>query len=155
MFSPVYVAWQAGTSKRIVVPARQAGNRFLDSFKGLQIRAQYLKIFSHYVLYSVWYIKIQMNLSYKLSRVEQIFMHKRMIFCCKLFSSYFHMQSFLSIVRVIPSLLIISFLLILISINSIFFPLTCIRPFVHVGECLFQYDVCFFLTNLASILFIE
>jgi hypothetical protein len=28
------------TSKRAVVPARQAGNRYLSSLKGLQIRAQ-------------------------------------------------------------------------------------------------------------------
>jgi hypothetical protein len=35
-----YVAWRAGTTNRVVVPARQAGNRFLDSIKGLQIRAQ-------------------------------------------------------------------------------------------------------------------
>ncbi len=36
---PAYVALRAGTAKRIVVPARQAGNRFLGSLKGLQIRA--------------------------------------------------------------------------------------------------------------------
>jgi hypothetical protein len=35
-----YVAWRAGTTYRVVVPARQAGNRFLGSLKGLQIRAQ-------------------------------------------------------------------------------------------------------------------
>ncbi len=34
-----YVAWRATTSNRVVVPARQAGNRFLDSLKGLQILA--------------------------------------------------------------------------------------------------------------------
>jgi hypothetical protein len=34
-----YVAWRVGTSIRVVVLARQAGNRFLGSFKGLQIRA--------------------------------------------------------------------------------------------------------------------
>ncbi len=33
------LAWRAGTSNRIVVPARQAGNRFLGSLKGLKIRA--------------------------------------------------------------------------------------------------------------------
>jgi hypothetical protein len=38
--SPVYVACRAGTTNRAVVPARQAGNRFLGSLKGLQIRAQ-------------------------------------------------------------------------------------------------------------------
>jgi hypothetical protein len=32
---PVYVAWRTGTSNRVVVPARQAGNRFLGSLKGL------------------------------------------------------------------------------------------------------------------------
>jgi hypothetical protein len=35
-----FVAWRAGTSNRVVVPTRQAGNRFLGSLKGLQIRAQ-------------------------------------------------------------------------------------------------------------------
>ncbi len=35
-----YVAWRAGTTSRGFVPARQVGNRFLGSFKGLQIRAQ-------------------------------------------------------------------------------------------------------------------
>jgi hypothetical protein len=29
-----YVAWLAGTTNRVVVPARQAGNRFLGSLKG-------------------------------------------------------------------------------------------------------------------------
>ncbi len=38
--SPAYVAWRSGTTNRVVVLARQAGNRFLDSLKGLQIRAQ-------------------------------------------------------------------------------------------------------------------
>jgi hypothetical protein len=27
--SPAHVAWRAGTSNRVIVPARQAGNRFL------------------------------------------------------------------------------------------------------------------------------
>jgi hypothetical protein len=36
---PVYVAWRTGTTNRIVVPGRQAGNRFLGSLIGLQIRA--------------------------------------------------------------------------------------------------------------------
>ncbi len=40
--SPAYVAWRAGAKNRVVVPARQVGNRFLGSLKGLQIRAQYL-----------------------------------------------------------------------------------------------------------------
>ncbi len=34
-----YVAWRAGTTNRVVVPARQAKNRFLGSLKGLQIQA--------------------------------------------------------------------------------------------------------------------
>jgi hypothetical protein len=38
--SPAYVAWRAGTTNRVVVLTRQAGNRFLDSLKGLQIWAQ-------------------------------------------------------------------------------------------------------------------
>jgi hypothetical protein len=36
---PAYVAWRASTTNRVVVPARRAGNRFLCSLKGLQIRA--------------------------------------------------------------------------------------------------------------------
>jgi hypothetical protein len=30
------VAWRAGTTNRVVVPTRQAGNRFLGSLKGLK-----------------------------------------------------------------------------------------------------------------------
>jgi hypothetical protein len=37
--SPAYVVWRVGTTNRVVVPARQAGNRFLGSLKSLQIRA--------------------------------------------------------------------------------------------------------------------
>jgi len=37
--SPAHLAWRAGTSHRVVVPVRLAGNRFLDSLKGLQILA--------------------------------------------------------------------------------------------------------------------
>jgi hypothetical protein len=37
---PAYVAWRAGTTNRVVIPACQAGNQFLGSLKGLQIRAQ-------------------------------------------------------------------------------------------------------------------
>ncbi len=33
-----YVSWRVGTSNRVVVLTRQTGNRFLGSFKGLQIR---------------------------------------------------------------------------------------------------------------------
>ncbi len=38
-----YVAWRAGSTNRVVVPlpARQAGNRFLGSLTGLQIRPLY------------------------------------------------------------------------------------------------------------------
>ncbi len=36
---PTYVAWRAGTTNRALVQASQAGNRFLGSLKGLQIRA--------------------------------------------------------------------------------------------------------------------
>jgi hypothetical protein len=36
---PAYVAWRGGTSNRVVITARKAGNRFLGSLKGLQIRA--------------------------------------------------------------------------------------------------------------------
>jgi hypothetical protein len=34
---PAFVAWQSGTTNRVVVPARQAGNRFLGFLKGLKI----------------------------------------------------------------------------------------------------------------------
>jgi hypothetical protein len=36
---PAYVTLRADTTYRVVVPARQAGNRWLGSLKGLQIRA--------------------------------------------------------------------------------------------------------------------
>jgi hypothetical protein len=36
---PAYVAWRAGTTNRVVAPVREAGNRFMDSLKGLQMRA--------------------------------------------------------------------------------------------------------------------
>jgi hypothetical protein len=36
----------AGTTYRVVVPARQAGNRFLGSLTGLQIRAQFKTYFN-------------------------------------------------------------------------------------------------------------
>jgi hypothetical protein len=36
---PAYVAWRDNTTNRVVIPASQAGNRFLGSLKGLQIRA--------------------------------------------------------------------------------------------------------------------
>jgi hypothetical protein len=39
-----YVAWGAGTTNRVVVSGRQAGNRFVGSLKGLQIRAQFNNI---------------------------------------------------------------------------------------------------------------
>ncbi len=35
-----YAAWRTGTTYRVDVPTRQAGNRFLGSLKGLQIQAQ-------------------------------------------------------------------------------------------------------------------
>ncbi len=37
--APAYAAWRAGTTDRVVVPACPAGNRFLGSWKGLQIPA--------------------------------------------------------------------------------------------------------------------
>ncbi len=36
---PTYVVWGAGTSNKVIVPARQAGYRFLGSLKGLEIPA--------------------------------------------------------------------------------------------------------------------
>jgi hypothetical protein len=44
-----YVAWRAGNTNWVVVPARQGWNRFLGSLKGLQIRALYRSMqFVHY-----------------------------------------------------------------------------------------------------------
>jgi hypothetical protein len=40
MIPPAYVAWRASTTNTVVTQARRAGNRFLGSLKGLQIRAQ-------------------------------------------------------------------------------------------------------------------
>ncbi len=37
---PAYVSWRASATNMVIVPTRQAGNRFLGSLKGLQIRAQ-------------------------------------------------------------------------------------------------------------------
>jgi hypothetical protein len=37
---PAYVSWRADMKKRVVAPARQAGNGFLGSLKGLQLRAR-------------------------------------------------------------------------------------------------------------------
>jgi hypothetical protein len=39
LISTPCVAWRASTSYRVVIPARQAVNRFLGSLKTLQIRA--------------------------------------------------------------------------------------------------------------------
>jgi hypothetical protein len=36
---PAHLFWRAGTTNRVAVPARQAGNRFLGPLKGLQMRA--------------------------------------------------------------------------------------------------------------------
>jgi len=48
---PAYVARQAGTKNRVVVLACQAGNRFLGSSNGLQIRAQWV---TRDVVYLCW-----------------------------------------------------------------------------------------------------
>jgi hypothetical protein len=39
MDPPAYAVWRTGTTKKVVVPARQDGNRFLGSLAGPQIRA--------------------------------------------------------------------------------------------------------------------
>ncbi len=58
---PAYVAWRAGTSNRVVLPARHAGNRFLGSLKGLQLRplvsrqrsfSQTMTVYSHNSVYN-------------------------------------------------------------------------------------------------------
>jgi hypothetical protein len=38
----LYIAWRAGTTIRVVEPARNAMNRFLDFLKVLQIPARYV-----------------------------------------------------------------------------------------------------------------
>jgi hypothetical protein len=63
-----YVAWRASTSTRVVVPARQAENRFLGSLKGLQIRALGIPAMNIYLLV----INVQMNY------VDIILFHKYM-----------------------------------------------------------------------------
>ncbi len=52
MIPPAYVAWRAGSSNRVVLPARQAGNRFQGSLKGLQISGyDYLLSYFLYFLF--------------------------------------------------------------------------------------------------------
>jgi hypothetical protein len=46
-----FAHWWAGTSYKVVVPARQAGNRFLGSEKSLQILALYFS-YSLFTLYN-------------------------------------------------------------------------------------------------------
>ncbi len=54
---PAYnVAWEAGTSNRVVVPGRQAGNRFLGSEKALQIRAQ-VALYFYIIVTKVWVVQ--------------------------------------------------------------------------------------------------
>jgi len=53
---PAYVAWRTGTSNRVVVPARQAGNRFLGSLIGLQIRALKLYRTARKNIYCIGYL---------------------------------------------------------------------------------------------------
>jgi hypothetical protein len=49
-FASLCIACRADTTNRIVVPVRQAVNRFLGSLKGLQIRAQiYGRTYSYYL----------------------------------------------------------------------------------------------------------
>jgi hypothetical protein len=48
---PAYVALRSGMSNRVVVPARQGGNRFLGSLKRLQIRARLLRFLVKHVLF--------------------------------------------------------------------------------------------------------
>ena len=48
--SPAHVAWRASTTNRVVVPDRQAGNRFRGSLKGLQIRALFSSSQAHSII---------------------------------------------------------------------------------------------------------
>ncbi len=58
---PANVAWRAGTSNWVVVPAHQSGNRLLGSMEGLQFRAQVFKDFVHEI-YSKRYMSIEEGL---------------------------------------------------------------------------------------------
>ncbi len=57
----VYVAWRAGTTNRVVVPAHNTGNRFLGSLEGLKIWALIPT-----VIYSILYITLRILLSQNL-----------------------------------------------------------------------------------------
>ncbi len=46
---PACLAWRAGTSNRVVVPARQAGNRFQGSLKDLQPQPTTHAVFASYL----------------------------------------------------------------------------------------------------------
>ncbi len=50
-FRQPYAAWRVGTANWVAVLVRQAGNRFLGSLKGLQIRTQYMTV--QYVMYLI------------------------------------------------------------------------------------------------------
>ncbi len=52
LIPPAYVAWRAGKTNRLVVPARQAGHRFLGSLKGLQIRAQVCLLYNFVIVFT-------------------------------------------------------------------------------------------------------
>ncbi len=63
LISTAYVAWQAGTTNRVIVPTHQAGNWFQGSLKGLQIQAQLEKCGSDksgeavisFILPAIWF----------------------------------------------------------------------------------------------------
>ncbi len=57
---PAYVAWRAGTTSRVIVSARQAGNGLLGSLEDLQIRAQVsISIFEKG---TAWFLQIANNI---------------------------------------------------------------------------------------------
>ncbi len=56
-----YVAWLVCTSNRVIVPARQAGNRFLGSLKGLQIRALHSMPLSLLSEKAQWHLSLLQN----------------------------------------------------------------------------------------------
>ncbi len=85
--SPAYVAWRASTTNRVISPARQAGNRFPDSLKCLQIRALVLlgclflsvHIYAHcyYVLPSINLGCLFILISGKMFRIYSAWQYKK------------------------------------------------------------------------------
>jgi hypothetical protein len=98
---PAYVAWRAGRTLRVVVPARQAVNRFLDSLKGLQIRADeqldcYMRNMELYRQMQLYMFKLKffprnflptLLSSYSMCYVTASFFHNKILLYCRILIS--------------------------------------------------------------------